>query len=320
MKYRLLFTETISVCGFATFLCTYPVMERLAEIIKRSAPEAWVMNFTNPAGMLTEALHRLSCQKALGICNGSIHLRDFLAGKAGVPADEIFMTWRGLNHLTVTDAVYHRGKNILPEVLASLGDYEGTPFPANLLRTLGFIPNGYLQYYFMRETVVHKLQTRERLRSEVVEDIEKKLLAFYTLAERLPDELKQRGGYGYSRVVADLIRGIILDDRSLHYVMAPNGSCLPELPADVIVEVPVLAKADGIRAVHVDRLPEAIQGLAVTMKQYERILIEAARTRDKRLLLTALLIHPLTPSFDDAQAILEDVLETNHAFLPEYSC
>jgi 6-phospho-beta-glucosidase len=130
--------------------------------------------------------------------------------------------------------------------------------------------------------------------------------------------LKLRGGYGYSKVVVNLIRGIVTDDHSIRYVVVENGSTLPELPPDAFVEVPALVKTEAIRPLKADPLPEVARGLVITMKQYERIAIEAVQKRDHTLLLRALMIHPLIPSFDVAKSLLQDVLEINKAFLPVF--
>lgn len=320
LKYHLPFTETISVCGVATYLRTYPVIERLAEMAQALAPNAWVMNFTNPAGQISETFSRLGCRKVVGVCNSSIGVRDFFAQFAGAEPSKIFMNWRGLNHLTFTDKVFYCGENILPQALESLNDFESvSPFPADLIRTLGVLPNGYLQYYYLSDTIASKLQQQPKVRSEVVKELEGTLLSRFTECSSVPDELTKRGGYGYSRLVAELIRGIVLDAGSIHYANVLNGSILPELPSDAFVEVPVLVKAEGITPIAVDPLPPFAVGLAVTMKQYERLLIEAARTRSYRLLMQSLLTHPLIPSYNVARPLAEDILEENREYMPAFS-
>ena len=319
LKYRLPFTETISVCGFATYLRTYPVAEIIAETVQRLAPNAWLMNFTNPAGVLAETFARLGCPKVVGVCNASLGLLDALAGRLGAAPDEIFMTWRGLNHLTFTDAIYYKGRDILPEILDAWGDDEQeSEFPVDLIRTLGAIPNGYLQYYYLRDQITEKLQARKQVRSEVVQEIEHVLLDTFARVSAVPEELKKRGGYGYSRLVALLIRGILTDDRSIRYAIVRNGTTLPELPHDAFVEVPVQVKADGIRALQAEPLPAFARGLVVTMKQYERVLIEAAIARDHRLLMQSLIIHPLMPSYEGAKALLADVLAITREYAPGF--
>lgn len=321
LKYRLPFTETISVCGVATFLRTYPVIERLAELVQRLAPDAWVMNFTNPSGQITETLSRLGCRKVVGVCNGAIGLQDFLAQKLGVRPDDVLMNWRGLNHLTFTDAVYVNGQNRLTDVIDNLEDYEhhSLPFPRDLIRALGFLPNGYLQYYYLRDQLVKKLQAQEKTRSMVVKDVEKTLLDTFSRVDDIPEALTLRGGYGYSRIVANLIKGVVTDDHSLHYVVVKNGTILKDLPEDAFVEAPALVKAEAIRPLQGDPLPEITRGLVVTMKRYERMAIDAAQRHDRTLLLHALMIHPLIFSYNIAAPLLEDVLATNADFLPDWN-
>jgi 6-phospho-beta-glucosidase len=130
--------------------------------------------------------------------------------------------------------------------------------------------------------------------------------------------LTLRGGYGYSTLVANLIKGVVTDDHSLNYVVVKNGTILKDLPEDSYVEVPALVKAEGIRPLQVDPLPEITRGLVVTMKCYERMAIEAAQRRDRTLLLHALMIHPLIFSYNIAAPLLEDVLATNADFLPDW--
>jgi 6-phospho-beta-glucosidase len=137
--------------------------------------------------------------------------------------------------------------------------------------------------------------------------------------DSVPEELAKRGGYGYSRLVAMLIRGLLTDDHSIRYAIVRNGTTLPELPADAFVEVPVLVLADAIRPVQVDPLPVFARGLVATMKDYERLCIQAARERSRRLLLQALLVHPLIGTFDGATALLADVLEANRRYLPDFT-
>lgn len=320
LKYHLPFTETISVCGVATFLRTYPVVEQLAEMVQRLAPNAWLMNFTNPAGQLAETFSGLGCTKVVGVCNSAIGVLDFLADAVGADPSEIFMNWRGLNHLTFTDKVYYRGQDILPTVLERLQDFdEVSPFPAELVRTLGVLPNGYLQYYYLRDTIAAKLQAQPKVRSEIVKDLEGTLLSLFGECSDVPDELTKRGGYGYSRLVVRLIRGIVTNDGSIQYANVPNGSTLPELPSDAFVEAPVVVKTERIRPMGVDPLPPFAVGLVITMKQYDRLLIEAARQRSHRLLLQALLTHPLIPSYTTATGLAQDILEENREYMPAFA-
>ncbi len=320
LKYGIPFVETVSVCGFSAFLRSYFEVEKVAALVGELAPDAWVMDFANPAGMLAQAFSELGCRKVVGVCNSSITFLDFFARSLGAPVDELFMNWRGLNHLTFVDAVRWRGRDVYPELAAKLGEVDPPflPFPAAFIEAAGFIPNSYLQYHYLKEDVVRELQRREETRAEVVKSVNRRILDRYAAIDVVPEELRQRGGFGYSRVVVNLIRGLREGDGSIHYVSVRNGSTLPELPPDGFVEVPVVALASELRAVQVEPLPSMARSLIVTMKQYETTLIAGARARSRRLLLQALMIHPLIGSYSLAEPLLRDVLEVNEAFLPAF--
>jgi 6-phospho-beta-glucosidase len=146
-----------------------------------------------------------------------------------------------------------------------------------------------------------------------------RILESYKTIDHVPDELKQRGGYGYSRAVANLVKGIVTGDCKIHYAVVKNGSILLELPSDSFVEVPVMTQKNEIKAIQVDPLPETIRTLLITMNQYERMLFTAARDRSLKGLLNALLVHPLIGSYTLAEPLLQDVIKVNCNFLPRFS-
>lgn len=317
-KYKIPFVETVSICGFSTFLRTYYEFEKLAEIIRNKAPEAWVMNFTNPAGQLTEALYGLGLTRAVGVCNGWIGMKKQLSDLTGLEEDQFFMNWKGLNHLTFTDAVYSDGRNILPDIIANLDDeHKHFPFDLDLMRNLGAIPNSYLQYYYNREKMVEKLQKQEYVRSELVKEIDAALLEQYKTVDYLPDDLKKRGGFRYSYAVVGILKSIHCDESKVHYAVVKNGSVFRELPEDAFIEAPVLVKKEGLYPIHTGSLPQYAVPLVVTMKAYERMCIKAAKKRDKTLLWEAMLMHPLIGCHSIAKPMLEDCLELNRSYIPE---
>ena len=318
LKHRIPFVETVSVCGFSAYLRSYYEVERLAGLVQRLAPDAWLMAFANPAGMLTETFSRLGCPRVVGVCNSSIVVKDVFARELGAPPDEILMNWRGLNHLTCVDTVEWAGRNVYPELMARLAEHPQAylPFPPAFIEAAGFLPSYYLRYHYFAREVVEELQARPTTRAEEVKAVNAAILERYRTIDAVPDELRQRGGFGYSRAVVNLIRGLRTGDRSRHYVNVRNGSSLRELPADAYVEVPAIAFENDLRAIVLEPLPDLARSLIVTMKHYETTLIEAARARDRRLLLQALLIHPLIGSYGLATALLDDVLAANRAFLP----
>jgi 6-phospho-beta-glucosidase len=316
-KYGIPFVETVSVCGFAAFLRTYYEMEKVAAAVLKLAPDAWVMNFSNPAGVLTEALSKLGMKKTVGICNASTSFIRYV--KEILKTDDIYINWRGLNHFTVTDVVKTGGVNVFPKILDSLPeDHYHMPFDVEIIKNLGFIPNQYFKYYFFRDEIVEEQRQLVELRSETVKEINKELVELYRTAVTVPEELKKRGGYGYSHAVVDVIRSLECGGSDVHYIVIKNGGVLPGLPPDAFVEVPATVLNGEICAVPIEPLPEMIRGMMAGMKVYDQILIRGAMERSKRHLRNALLIHPLIGDWRMAGRILEDVLHKDARFLPEF--
>lgn len=311
-KYKLPFTETVSVCGFATYLRSFPDIVHLADQIRALSPDAWVLNFANPAGMLSETFYRLGVKKIVGVCNVSEKIKDFIAERLNISRDDMYMNWRGLNHMTFFDKVIVNGKDQFRKVIENYDKGESTlPFPKELIQDLDLIPNLYLQYYFLKDQLIEKLQAQEQNRSELVLEIEKQLLALFETADDIPELLKMRGGYGYSRVVVGFIRDLITGGGRVHYGIVRNGSTLEDIPADGFVEVPVLVNKNRVEALQVDPLPLVVRPVVISLKAYEDMLIEASFTKDKNLLLQALLMHPLISTYDLSKSLLDDVLRVN---------
>lgn len=316
-KHKIPFTETVTVCGFATFLRTYYEIEKVAKAVKELAPDAWVMDFANPAGMLSESLDKLGVKKVIGVCNGYIGFADNLKKHYEVDDKDFFINWRGLNHLTFTDKIMIKGENKFDDYVNSLKDDASYGFPVELIKTFGFIPNSYCQYYYLREKIVEKQASLEKLRSEVVKEIDEVLVEQYKKLDYIPENLAKRGGYGYSRVVVNIIRGIVSGERRVQNAVIKNNGLLNELPNDAFIEVPVMTFKNDVRGIPVEPLPKAAVPLVVTMKCYEQMLINGAMKRSRSLLYQALMIHPLIGSHYPAEALLADVLEHNVAYLPE---
>jgi 6-phospho-beta-glucosidase len=314
MKHKIPFVETVTVCGLASFLRTYYQMEIIAELVQKYSPTAWVMNFSNPSGALSEALYRLGCKKVLGVCNGPTGYLEHLAEKLNADPKDMFFNWRGLNHLTFIDGIFCRNENVFQRFVDEMPE-EGT-FSKALIKSLGYFPNSYVQYIYNKEITVKKLQAEKETRAEAVKKVNAEILALYERIDYLPENLKDRGGFGYSRSVADLIKSLITNDMAIHYPSIKNGSVFPELPEDAFIEVPAVAVMNDVHALQIEPLPGTAKALVYTMKQYERALFEAALNRDKNKLLNAMLINPLFGSEHLSRAVLGDVLEANAEYLP----
>jgi len=318
-KYQLPFVETISICGMATFLRTYYEYKRLVPEILKYAPNAFVLNFTNPAGQLTEALYSLGLRKVVGVCNSWMDLVKDISHYANEPEEELFMHYRGLNHLTVVDRAYNKkGEDVIPRVIAALPeDQKEFSLPTSLIRQLGVIPNHYLQYYYRRREIVNEQQQLKTVRSQDVKAINEDLLNQYRTAAELPDDLKKRGGYGYSRVVVNVIKGIECNEGSRHYAVVKNEGAISFLPEDAFIETPVFATKGGVHPICVQPLPEFIRPLISSVKGYERKAIEGAAQQDRQKLLQAMLMHPLMNDYGVAEPLLSECLDVNRDYLPE---
>jgi len=315
-KYKLPFTETVSICGISTFIRTYYEYEKIGPAIVKYAPDALVLNFTNPSAQLTETLHQMGVKKVMGVCNGFMSMKDVIRHTLGVKEGEYFMNWRGLNHLTVVDGVYVNGENKIEEILANLPDWH-SEFDHDMLKNFGALLNGYFQYYFNREKIIDKLQKQDKVRSELVKEIDEALLEEFKTAETVPASLSKRGGYGYATAVVNIIGAYHSNEASVHYASVLNGSCLPSLPADAFVEVPVMVSRHGIFPIETGDLPDYAKSLATAIKGYERILIKAAKERDKAGMLRAMMVHPLLNCYSVAKPLLDDCLEINRGYIPD---
>ena len=318
LKHKIPFVETVSVCGLASFLRTYYQMEIIAELVKKHSPDAWIMNFSNPSGALTEALYKLGCNKVVGICNAAMGMLSTIAKELDADASDIFMNWRGINHLTFVDRIMYKGENIYDSIVEKADGNIGD-FPKSFIQSIGYIPNSYIKYIYLKEKMIEELQNSSKTRAEEVYEVNAGLLKLYKdeTLDRLPEDLKKRGGFGYSRSVADLLKGIVTNDKSIHYALVLNGSTLPELPPDCYVEIPVIAMENELHGIQVEELPAMTRGLVVTMKQYEQMLIKGAKNRSRRDLFNAMIINPLFGSLCLAEPILNDILTANKDFLPE---
>lgn len=318
LTYHIPFVETISVCGVGTFLRSAPLYDHLVDLLQHHAPQARVMNFANPAGPLTQYLHRRGVAGAIGVCNVSILVQRMLAEFFQADPSDFYLQMRGLNHLTVTDAIYHKRENVLAEFLAKTTPGQSmVPFSRGVLDAYPALLNPYFQYYLHGTQIVNKLAKASKTRGQEVLEIEHQLYGWYgdLRNDSVPDLLRSRGGTGYSRVVVELMASLHQNDHRIHYVNVRNNGILRELPDDTVVEVPALARDGQILPIHTGPLPRYVTPLMQTMAEHYRILIEATLERRLDLLRQALLVHPLFPDADVADHIIEDLLAVNRPYI-----
>jgi len=313
--------ETTGPGGFAKALRTVPVVLDIgAETDRRAAPGAWLVDFTNPVGIVTQALldegHR-----AIGLCNVAIGFQRRFAAHFGVPPERVELDHVGLNHLTWERAIRVDGVDRLPGLLEREGELlaDEVGLPLELLRTLGVLPSYYLRYYYATAQVVEE-QRVPPTRAEAVMAIERDLLALYAdpALDVKPALLEQRGGAFYSEAAAQLIASLHAGTGDVQVVDVRNGGALPGLPDAAVVEVPARIDRDGAHPLPLAPLAPELRGLVQRAKAYEELAVEAAVSGDRGVALRALLANPLVPDYAAARGLLDALLEAGRAHLPRF--
>jgi 6-phospho-beta-glucosidase len=315
--------ETTGAGGFAKALRTVPVVLDIAEKADRlAAPGHWIVDFTNPVGIVSQALlddgHR-----AIGLCNVAIGFQRRFAARFGVEPERVELDHVGLNHLTWIRAVRVDGVDRLPEMLDEDGDAiaEDIGVPAEFIRALRAIPSYYLRYYYLFESVLaDQRRDGHATRAEEVAKIEQELLTMYrdpTLDEK-PALLANRGGAFYSEAAAQLIASLRAGSGDVQVVNIRNDGALAGVPDDAVVEIPARIDRDGAHPVDLAPLEPDMLALVQAVKGYERLAVRAAKSGDRPTALRALVANPLVGGVDVAGPLLDALLEANAGFLPAF--
>nr|WP_328706718.1 6-phospho-beta-glucosidase [Carnobacterium sp. CS13] len=333
LKYNTIGQETNGPGGLFKGLRTVPVILDICSDMERLCPDAWLINFTNPAGMITEAVLRYSnIKKVVGLCNGPIGIEKGIAELLKVDKDEIFVEFTGLNHMVFAKKIYLRGEDVTKDVMEKMVHQEESIGLKNIkeigwepefLKKLGMIPIGYLRYYYQTSRMLEEQKKsfeHEGTRAEVVKKVEKDLFKLYkdpNLSTK-PKELEQRGGAYYSEAACNLINSIYNDKRDIQTVNTRNNGAVLDIDPNSAVEVNCVITSHGPIPLTTGELPISIKGLVQQIKSFERTAIEAAVTGDYNTALLAMTINPLVNSDTDAKNMLDELLEAHEDFLPQF--
>ncbi len=330
-RHGLIGQETTGVGGMAKALRTIPVVLKIAQDIRETAPDALLLNFTNPAGLITEALSRYAPHvRAAGVCNVSITTKmdilERLEQLIGKPIDpeRAQLNTLGLNHLT-----WHRGltldgeemwPRLFPAYLEALRREADPEWDVPTLEALGMLPNYYLHYFYYTDKMLRAQEKWPPSRAEQVMEIERNLLREYgdPGLTAPPADLMKRGGAYYSTLATQLIDSHANDLGQVHVANVRHDGAVRSWPADWVVEMPVRVDRQGLHPLNADPLPAVCFGLISQIKMYELLTVEAAVHGDRKAAYQALLTHPLGPRANQVQAVLDDMLETNRAWLPQF--
>lgn len=324
VKYGLIGQETTGIGGFFKALRTIPQIGHICERIEAICPDAWLINFTNPSGIISDYVINNTKVKCIGLCNVPIDMVDSVKEAVGEDAD---ITYLGLNHLSWITSVLKDGKEKLydlfdegyaPAVMANIQD-DG--FNVDCLKAIGGIPSSYLQYYYCRDAKIKHLKENEKCRAQVCMEIEEGLLKLYSDESIVskPDLLDKRGGHKYSLVACSLIDAIANDKQEKHIVNINNGGALPFMDDDDVVEIAATIGKDG--AVPCEIRPtwtRHMVGLMKVVKEYEKLTVEAAMTGDDKAAMNALMIHPLIGDYERAYKCYYEMKQANMEYLPQF--
>lgn len=328
--------ETVGAGGIAYGLRTVPVAVDIAHRVRRLAPEAWVINFTNPAGLVTEAMARHLGDRVIGICDSPVGLGRRVATLLGAEPGRAWLDYVGLNHLGWLNGLEVDGQDLLPRLLGDrdlLESFEeGKLYGADWLQSLGAIPNEYLHYYYFNRETVHAYRAAERTRGAFLRDQQARFYdelrnpeaaAFKTwdatraereatymahsreaagAGERAPEDMESGG---YERVALALMRAIARDERATLILNVRNRTTLPELDSDAVIEVPCLVDASGPHPAAVSPLPGHATGLVCAVKAVEREVLAAADSGSRATAVKAFALHPLVDSVSVARRLVD---------------
>lgn len=318
--------ETTGAGGFAKALRTVPVVLEIAERAEaRAADGAWIVDFTNPVGIVTRALLDAG-HRAVGLCNVAITMQRSFARLLGVDPERVFVDQVGLNHLSWVRAVLLDGADVLGPLLSEHGDEiaEEIELPRRFLEELGAIPSYYLRYFYLHDEVLAE-QREGWPRAAEVEAIENELLAMYRREDlnEKPALLEQRGGAYYSEAAIGLISSLASGSGETHVVDVRNAGTIAGLAADDVVEVPVRIETGEKGAPALVPIPQPplepdLLGLVQHVSAYERLTVQAAVEGDRSVARKALLAHPLIGQLPLAEGLLEALLEAGSAHLPRF--
>ncbi|MEU2369239.1 6-phospho-beta-glucosidase [Streptomyces pseudogriseolus] len=310
--------ETTGAGGLAKALRTVPVVLDIADRVRRSNPDAWIIDFTNPVGIVTRALLQAG-HKALGLCNVAIGLQRKFAALLNVTPEDVALDHVGLNHLTWETAVHVGGENVLPRLLTDHGETIAADLrlPLPLLTTLGVVPSYYLRYFYAHDEVVREQRTKPSRAAEVAR-MEQELLTLYAdpaLAEK-PPLLAKRGGAYYSEAAVDLAAALLRNAGSPHQVVnTRNNGTLPFLPDDAVVEVPARITPKGAEPLPVSPVDPLFSGLVAGVTAYEDLALEAALHGGRDRVFRALLAHPLIGQYEYADRLAYTLIAHNREHL-----
>lgn len=333
LRYGCIGQETTGAGGFAKAMRTIPVILDIARDMKELCPNAWLINFTNPSGIITETMLKYAPEiKTIGLCNVPIGMKMGTAKFLGVETNRVEIGFAGLNHLVYGLHVYLDGEDVLPkitEILAGGGSMTmrnivDLGWEPDFIASLKMLPCPYHRYFYQMDKMLEEEREAAKTvgtRGEQVKRVEAELFELYkdpNLAIK-PPQLEKRGGAYYSDAACSLISSIYNNKGDVQPVNTRNNGAIADLPANVAVEISSVITKTGPKPLNMGHLPVAARGLVQVVKAYEELTVEAGVHGDYGTALQALMMNPLVPSAEVAQKLLNDIIRENIKYLPQFA-
>lgn len=327
-KYGLLGQETVGIGGAFKAMRTIPVIFDIIKDMEELAPNAFLINFTNPAGIVSEAVFRcLGFERFIGVCNVPINLTNHFAKLLNTTAKELIPYFAGLNHFSYVLNVYRNGKDMFPTLLKKLSEEQVTmnnidtiPIPMSFIQRMDAYPSPYHKYYYLYKEMYNKYKIdldNHKIRANIVQSLEDELFEIYKNPElnEKPEQLERRGGAYYSDVACSIISSIHNDKKEIHVVNTVNKGYIKDLPEGCAIEITSRITKYGASPVYIGYLPDSIKGDVVQMKNFEELLVDGIVERNLDKIKMALQIHPLTHSVIDLERAFDELVEAHKDYL-----
>lgn len=320
LKFGLIGQETTGAGGMMKAFRTIPVMLDVARSMEKNSPDGWLINYTNPAGLITEAVTRYSGANIAGFCSGGIFPKMWAKRSMNIDYGRVQYDYVGLNHLNFISNITIDARPVTEEefdTLARTNDDVGL----EIQKLLGCLTSPYLQYYYKTKERTEELKNKKQTRGEYVQELEKVVFEGYADPSNadIPEMLYKRGGGGYSEVAMNFVNAVYNNIDTEMVVNVPNKGAVDFLPEDGVVEINCLVNKRGMAPIHKSYVPKACWGLISAVKNYEMLAVEAAVEGSVTKMKQALLAHPLVREYSTIEKLVPELLEGSREYLPQFN-
>lgn len=325
LKYNLIGQETCGIGGMFKGLRTIPAMLKIVKLMEKCCPNAWLINFSNPSGMIAEALLNYTNVKMMGLCNVPINMIDGIKKQMNLPNAEV--EYIGLNHFTYVTKILDNGTDYLQDAIKqgvnteAMKNIPASGFSPEDIAAIGAIPSCYLEYYYFKDSKLAKLKASPKTRGEVCMELEEQLLELYqnSALHTKPEQLSKRGGARYSEVAISLVDSIWNDKNDIQVVNILNHGALDFLADDDAIEIRAYIGKDGAKPIPARFDNDHIKEYIKQVKAYEKHAVKAAINGDRNEALRALVMNPLVGDLKTAEACFDELYEAHKEYLPQFN-